>query len=708
MILLCSGMLHFAYAQQVIFDWVNTFGSSNLDYTTSSSAFSTIGPKRHVVTDDSGNVYTVFVMVGVGGDVTIGNTRYYSDSGGHVLAKFDDAGNVVWSRQIGIPMNYGLSKVKSIAVDKERNIIIAGSFRDDIYFDKYGQAPSTRSGFLDDGFIAKYDKEGNYLWSHHLRGLISSDEVTSIMTDDDGFVYAAGKFSTNVSLAGTSFTLSSTNSPTGYILKLSASGSPVWIKSFDDRVEANQITKGNNGDFYLTGQFFTNRPVDFDLSTGVADTFMLRSDGRPRAFLARYNADGNIYWAKGMGGKKDAEARSVAIDIEGNAYVGGYFQDTAYFGKDTMISTVYNYLLLGQYPWQSFKNDQFISKLDSSGNFLWTRQFRTTDAPSGTLNFVAEVAVHPTVNNGVYAGWTLGDTTDFDPGPGEHFVSANPGSPTYRAVLLKLASDGNLEWVRPFTGNQTIMGNIAVDKRGSIFSVGRFGKSVDFDPDNGGVLITPKGTVDGDAFIHKMICTDTNSATVSYTRSCTGLALNGDTFMVSGTYTQTLTNHLGCDSVLTIHLTIELPEAIINVNGFVLSTTKKFATYKWMLNGKLLEGQTDAQLTVSENGNYQVIVTDESGCADTSKIYVVDNVNIESVSSLQEQVSIYPNPVSQMLRVYSPVPVDLYLTGVEGRILLEGNNTTMLDLGSLSDGVYLLHIKDKKGRLIKTEKIVKQ
>ena len=117
----------------------------------------------------------------------------------------------------------------------------------------------------------------------------------------------------------------------------------------------------------------------------------------------------NFKWAKQMGGTGAyAVGSSIAVDAAGNVYTTGYFGGTADFdpGPGT-----YNLTSAGTY-------DMFISKLDSSGNFIWAKQMGGNSSwhwvhlllwmPPEI--FIAQVAFEGTV--------------DFDPGPGVFTLSA--------------------------------------------------------------------------------------------------------------------------------------------------------------------------------------------------------------------------------------------------------------------------------------------
>jgi gliding motility-associated-like protein len=52
-----------------------------------------------------------------------------------------------------------------------------------------------------------------------------------------------------------------------------------------------------------------------------------------------------------------------------------------------------------------------------------------------------------------------------------------------------------------------------------------------------------------------------------------------------------------------------------------LQSTNNATNYQWLLNGTLIAGQSNASLTISTPGNYQLITTTSQGCSDTSVVY---------------------------------------------------------------------------------------
>jgi len=73
-----------------------------------------------------------------------------------------------------------------------------------------------------------------------------------------------------------------------------------------------------------------------------------------------------------------------------------------------------------------------------------------------------------------------------------------------------------------------------------------------------------------------------------------------------------------------------------------------------------------------------------------------------------DAVRIYPNPAQRMVNIEAPFPVDAQLKTVDGRLVLRQRSVRSVDLGTVAPGIYLLQISDSKGRVLLTEKLIKE
>lgn len=90
--------------------------------------------------------------------------------------------------------------------------------------------------------------------------------------------------------------------------------------------------------------------------------------------------------------------------------------------------------------------------------------------------------------------------------------------------------------------------------------------------------------------------------------ACESYTWNGQTYTASGDYTATLVSDKGCDSVATLHLTINTP---VNVE----QTAQACTEYTWTVNNQ----------TYTESGVYTASITDANGCNATATLTLTIN-----------------------------------------------------------------------------------
>jgi cyclophilin family peptidyl-prolyl cis-trans isomerase len=71
-------------------------------------------------------------------------------------------------------------------------------------------------------------------------------------------------------------------------------------------------------------------------------------------------------------------------------------------------------------------------------------------------------------------------------------------------------------------------------------------------------------------------------------------------------------------------------------------------------------------------------------------------------------VRVFPNPANDVIHISSRVPVDVSLSGMDGRMLLRSEDASAILLHDFAKGLYLLQVRDKSGNLLKVEQIMKQ
>ena len=107
--------------------------------------------------------------------------------------------------------------------------------------------------------------------------------------------------------------------------------------------------------------------------------------------------------------------------------------------------------------------------------------------------------------------------------------------------------------------------------------------------------------------------------------------IDGNTYNASTNIpTFTLTNAAGCDSIVTLNLTISPIDISVVQNPFTIVAMESGATYQWLdcNNGNaVISGETNQTYIPASSGNYAVVVS-KNGCTDTS--ICVNFCNIEA------------------------------------------------------------------------------
>jgi hypothetical protein len=178
--------------------------------------------------------------------------------------------------------------------------------------------------------------------------------------------------------------------------------------------------------------------------------------------------------------------------------------------------------------------------------------------------------------------------------------------------------------------------------------------------------------------------------------------IDGNTYTTSTTTaTDTLTNAAGCDSVVTLHLTINsVSDLSTTTSGLAISANNANATYQWLdCNNAyaIINGQTGQTFTATANGNYAVELT-ENGCVDTSACVAITTVGIVE-NSFGDGLFIYPNPTKGNFSIdlgalYENAQVSI--TDISGK-LVESKSIAQSQVLNLTieepAGIYLISIQ---------------
>ena len=332
-------------------------------------------------------------------------------------------------------------KTNAVCTDASGNVFVTGSFESPTI--TFGSITLTNSiwGGGDNMFIAKYDANGNVLWAKHVGNWDNNAVGTSVSIDGNGNVFVTGHFASST-ITFDSITLNNGGWADMFIAKYDPNGNVLWAKngigaSLDAGVS---VSTDIAGDALVTG-FFESSTLTF--GTHVLTNSTYYSHGY-NLFLVKYDANGNVLWAKSAVGTGGGTPRSVNVDPAGNAFVTGEF--------NTPSMTFDSITLTG--------GSSFIAKYDVNGNVVWAKS---------TVGAHSTCASADPNGNVFVAGWFGTATIAFGS------VVLNNSSTGYNVFTVKYDANGNALWAKSADGGLYVQGwSVSADLYGNAFVTGYF------------------------------------------------------------------------------------------------------------------------------------------------------------------------------------------------------------------------------------------
>ncbi len=401
---------------------------------------------RDVAVDADGNIY---VTGGMQWESTFGSIVIdgygYDDV---FVAKLDPAGNWLWAVHAGGSSSDGGF---GIDLDSAGNVYVCGVFQGTAAFGGHTLTATPNGNNDPDGFVAKLDPAGNWLWAVSIpcTGYI---RARGLAVDGTGNCLVTGQFLNNAAFGNE--TLVSAGSSDVFVAKLDPAGNWLWAQRMGGTEVENGygIAVDGSGCAWICGNFQGSVTVGAETLTSL---------GGFDIFAAKLNPDGNWLEAVRAGGPNTSDfipdkATAIAIDSENNAYITGNFQEYACFGSTCFSSA-------GPY-----NADVYVAKLDPAGNWLWAVQATGTSTDSAY-----GICVDP--NGLVSITGCFYETLSFF-GPGSLTSLGN-----IDIFAAQLDSEGN--WLRALRAGGIHIDSghgIAASQSGNIYLTGYFMATTDF------------------------------------------------------------------------------------------------------------------------------------------------------------------------------------------------------------------------------------
>lgn len=295
----------------------------------------------------------------------------------------------------------------------------------------------------DDFWLVKLDASGTVQWEKTLGGTGWDTGHKVRTTSDGGYILVGSSTSEDGDV--------SDNHGNGdyWVVKTNSEGVIQWQKALGGSSSdwANDMRETNDGGYIITG---------FSKSEN-GDTYGHHGDGD--GWVVKLNSGGEIQWQKMIGGPGRDEIEAMHLTTDGEYILAGQTQPTGinipgYYGD----------------------NNCWIVKLSADGAMLWEKSL-------GGDNSELALDIHPTADDGyILSGQILLEDNDI-----------NSNELQADALLLKISSQGEMQWQKTFGGNLSdYANNIQLTNDGGYIVAGS-ANSTDGDL----AAATPHGESDG-------------------------------------------------------------------------------------------------------------------------------------------------------------------------------------------------------------------
>jgi hypothetical protein len=291
----------------------------------------------------------------------------------------------------------------------------------------------------------------NFEWVNQT-GAPNANTYTNNLHYDGVNILSAGKINSSVFGSG------------GTLYKYNSLGDTLFFKgliannNFTNSIE--RIGTDGQGNIYAAGNFYGT--IDLDPGTDTL-SFFSNCCVYGDVFFIKLNPNGDLIWAKIIRSSGYDIVSSLIVQNDGNFYLSGSFSGSFNQGQ-----------LAGPFSFNTNGlTDSYIIKFDSSGNYIWAKNFGSTgndEISSLQLN---------SSNNLVVTG-KFGATVDFDPSGSVLNLVSNGANDVF---VMTLDSFGDLLWAKNIGGTFDDSGkDLVIDSSDNIYITGLFQDTVDFNP----------------------------------------------------------------------------------------------------------------------------------------------------------------------------------------------------------------------------------
>jgi hypothetical protein len=392
-------------------------------WATSLQAVPAVSIAPSLAVDAVGNTY---VAGGFSQTIALNGGTTLTSQGGQdgFVAKYDPAGNLLWSRQL---KGTGNEYFQKLVADPSGGVTLVGLAGDGT---QLSTSTFNTSNFSSSLILAQLDAQGQVQSLREI-GAGSLLLPASIARDAAGSYYVSGSFALNATFGSITLTTPIEGASYGidqFVVKVSAAGTPLWAQQGGRTFPApavptafffNHLVVESGGNVYLT---WTCGPT----AGGFGSLAMPAGKGDYDGLVVKFDAQGTPLWAQRLGGAGADATAYASLDAGGRLAVPGLSAPTGSFGSSTT-------------PPITIVTTGFVSVLEpTAGALVWSRELQATSAAA--FRAVTADAAGNLYVAGHFAGQAaLSGTTV-------------PGASGLDALVASYSANGTLRWTQKSSG----------------------------------------------------------------------------------------------------------------------------------------------------------------------------------------------------------------------------------------------------------------
>lgn len=507
-----------------------------------------------------------------------------------------------WAKYIN---SEGFDQAYDIVSDPQGFVYVAGQIE---FVADFGGGVLIEAAGVHDIFIAKYTPAGRLVWAKGAGGK-GGDKAHSIALDGLGNLFIGGEYEDTCYFDHIMKTTGVAEVNNMFVAKYDTSGNVQWVKNVS--VDGPLQTRGYAVSCDLQGNVYACGGTKGD--TYFENNFLFTTAGDYDATVFKFSDNGNLVWARRLGGVESDKAYGILNDNNGYIYVTGYFVGLAYFAPGVSLTG-------------RGGTDAFLAKFDTAGTLQWVKQ-------AGDAGFERGWDITQNINGDIVITGEFQGQSIF----GSNIISSRGNNDMFLAAYN---SNGTNLWALGAGGPEDDIGRgVTHDNSGNLFVIGDYGGSATF----------PPYSISGNGFSEVFLASYDDAGTVTrWVRSIGGYendrgrgvaADNSGNVYICGEYVDsvkfdniTLHGNLLLDMFVSKVVTGNFCSTQLSVNGqvachaacdgTVVATVTGLApyTYSWSTS-PVQTGQTATGLCA---GSYTVLSTDAVGCTSTATITLND------------------------------------------------------------------------------------